>query len=347
MRIHLGHHFYGAGNIGDDFMMAGFLAAAAEFAPDATFTSSVPFDRSSLGRRFPDVEWLDYTDAIRRDCIERCDVWLGIGGSPFQSAQSTWFIDHLLRDAAWCAQHRKPMYFLGVGVQSDEELERTDVIRLLEESSGIWTRDQASSRRLSLRSDAIRVRLGADLAHLYFQSNAPAAAKRGRLTAVINTDFAGWPGQQDFLRAARTLEVSDRVWLAQETRSLAGAEKLLFEEIPEQERSEWRLVDPQAQFQTLNRITADWPSGEWTVTSRHHTAIAAAWAGSKLLILPINAKLRSTAEEMNAGLLSATASKADVETALSQACIPTVPREQAKLAYTACRSFFAEASGKR
>jgi hypothetical protein len=26
-RIHLGHHFYGAGNLGDDFMLAGFLAA--------------------------------------------------------------------------------------------------------------------------------------------------------------------------------------------------------------------------------------------------------------------------------------------------------------------------------
>ena len=26
MRIHLGHHFYGAGNLGDDFMLAGFLA---------------------------------------------------------------------------------------------------------------------------------------------------------------------------------------------------------------------------------------------------------------------------------------------------------------------------------
>ena len=28
-RVHIGHHFYGTGNIGDDLMMAGFLEALA------------------------------------------------------------------------------------------------------------------------------------------------------------------------------------------------------------------------------------------------------------------------------------------------------------------------------
>ena len=35
MRIHLGHHFYGAGNLGDDLMLEGFLRALEEQEPGA------------------------------------------------------------------------------------------------------------------------------------------------------------------------------------------------------------------------------------------------------------------------------------------------------------------------
>ena len=83
MRIHLGHHFYGAGNLGDDFMLAGFLGAMRAIEPDATFTCCVPFPLDPLQRRFPSVNWLAYENTERARSIERCDFWLGVGGSPF------------------------------------------------------------------------------------------------------------------------------------------------------------------------------------------------------------------------------------------------------------------------
>ena len=47
LRLHVGHHFYGAGNLGDDLMLAGLLAAAAErfgLSSAPQFTCCIPFD---------------------------------------------------------------------------------------------------------------------------------------------------------------------------------------------------------------------------------------------------------------------------------------------------------------
>jgi polysaccharide pyruvyl transferase WcaK-like protein len=122
VRIHLGHHFYGAGNLGDDFMLAGFLAALRRHAGGAALTACVPFDREPLQRRFPAVTWLPCDEASRDRAIAGCEVWLGLGGSPLQHAQSRWFLDHLLGETHRCTAARKPMFFLGVGVQSAGEL---------------------------------------------------------------------------------------------------------------------------------------------------------------------------------------------------------------------------------
>ena len=104
MRIHLGHHFYGAGNLGDDLMLAGFLRALEEQEPGAEVTGAVPFDRAALAARFPRITWHGMEREERRACIAACDAWLGLGGSPFQHTQSRWFIDHLAEEAALCRE---------------------------------------------------------------------------------------------------------------------------------------------------------------------------------------------------------------------------------------------------
>src|SRR4051812_30387470 len=103
-------------------MLAGFLAAMRTLAPAATFTCCVPFALKPLQQRFSAIEWLPYDEPTRTRCVSECDVWLGLGGSPFQSALSRWFVDHLVLEASFCEQHGKPMFFLGVGVQTAGEL---------------------------------------------------------------------------------------------------------------------------------------------------------------------------------------------------------------------------------
>jgi polysaccharide pyruvyl transferase WcaK-like protein len=347
VRIHLGHHFYGAGNLGDDFMLAGFLSAMRTLAPDASFTCSVPFALEPLRRRFSGIEWMCSDEAVRARAIAECDVWLGLGGSPFQSAQSRWFIDHLSADAALCARERKPMFFLGVGVQTIGELGASDVQRVCAQSAGIWTRDVASAERLATLASAPSIEAASDLAHLFFREMPPPPAARARLTLVANFDYGTWAGQTACLRVLEKHPATDRVWLAQESRELPGAERALFAALPATDQARWRLVSPEQTGAPLNQVLARWPSGEWLLTARYHAALAAAWAGSRIVVLGINEKLRAAAAELHAPIVSPEVDENSLARALSNAQPAIAPQPSAESAYAACAAFVRSAVAHR
>jgi len=353
VRIHLGHHFYGAGNLGDDFMLAGFLAAMRTLAPGATFTCCVPFPLPPLIQRFPAISWLPCDEATRTHCIAHCDVWLGLGGSPFQSALSRWFLDHLVSEAALCTRHRKPMFYLGVGVQNAAELADPDLQRICAQAAAIWTRDPASAERLAALPSSPPVESASDLAHLFFRESPPPSAVAGRLTLVANFDYGTWPGQAAFLQAtapgALSLSVTQRVWLAQESRDLPGAERALHAALPPVEQSRWELAIPDlapTPAPSLDVALGRWPSGEWLVTARYHAAIAGAWAGSKVSIVSTNEKLRAAALELSCSMLTTDATATTVADALCSAVAPSrdVLTQSADRAHAACAAFVRAAS---
>lgn len=339
MRIHLGHHFYGAGNLGDDFMLAGFLSAMRRLAPGATFTCCVPFDREPLRRRFPEITWLPCEDAARERAVTESDVWLGLGGSPFQSGRSRWFVDHLAGEAAFCERAGRPMFFLGVGVQDAAEIDDPTVRRICGNAVRIWTRDPASAARLQSRGAARSVAAAADLAHLFFRDTPPPPAKAGRVTLVANFDYDAWPGRSACLAAIAGLRPAERVWLAQESRELPGAERALFATLPDSEKAGWRLVSPEQPGAPLPRVLDRWPSGEWLVTARYHATLAGAWAGSKTVVIAINEKLRAAAAELNAPIITPDADQDAVGRALAAIVSLPPPRAQADRAEAACAEF--------
>ncbi len=341
MRIHLGHHFYGAGNLGDDFMLAGFLAALHSLAPAASLSACVPFPLEPLRRRFPGITWRPYDAPNRTAAIAECDVWLGLGGSPFQSAQSRWFIDHLTREADACARAGKPMFFLGIGVQSATELGLEDVRRICSQARGIWTRDAASTARLRALSLPAPVETAADFAHLFFRATPPPPARAGRITLVANFDYASWPGQAACLGALEGLPAADRVWLAQESRDLPGAERDLFATLPPATQARWRLDSPESPGAPLGAVLARWPSGEWLVTSRYHAALAGAWSGSKIVVVATNEKLRAAAAELRLTPLAPDADATAVTQALGNATPANSPLPAADRAFAACAAFVA------
>lgn len=339
MRIHLGHHFYGAGNLGDDFMLAGFLAAMRTFAPGCTFSGAVPFPREPLQARFPEVAWLAHEPAVRADAIAGCDVWLGLGGSPFQHAQSRWFVDHLADEARACAQHRKPMFYLGVGVQAAAELADATVRDLCRQAAAIWTRDQASAERLRQLALPTRIESAADLAHVLFQNTPPPAATAGRVALVANFDFQDWPGRDACQRALTRLGAREHVWLAQESRELPGAERALHAALPAAERARWKLHVPDEPGTPLAHALARWPGSEWLVTARYHAAIVGAWSGSRTVVIATNEKLRGAAVELGLPAIAPHASEDEVWQALQCAVPAAPPRHLAARALAACADF--------
>lgn len=357
MRIHLGHHFYGAGNLGDDFMVAGFLAAMRQLAPEATFTCCVPFPLPPLHRRFPEIKWLPYSDEQRTRAIAACDVWLGLGGSPFQSALSRWFVDHLVREAELCRRFAKPMFYLGVGVQTTTELQVADVRSICHQVEFIWTRDAASATRMATLISPARVRAAADLAHVFFNLHRPPSTHPGRIAVVANFDYADWAGLPALAAGIDHVPALERIWLAQETRDLPGAERALYAALPSEVQARWRLLVPDENSHpatadtgstaALDRVLARWPSAEWLVSSRYHACIAGAWAGSKIVVILTNEKLRAVADELNAVTLAPDADATTIAQVIATAKAPALPVRQAELALSACREFVARVHARR
>ncbi len=340
-------------------MLAGFLSAMRTLARSATFTCCVPFALDPLRRRFPSVTWLPCDEHTRAGCVAECDVWLGLGGSPFQHSLSRWFIDHLLSEAALCQRSGKPMFFLGVGIQTATELANPDVRHICSRASAIWTRDPASAERMATLGSALPVASAADLAHVFFRETPPPPFRPGRLTLVANFDYGAWPGQAALLRAAQLPSAgfapSEYVWLAQESRDLPGAERALHAALSPGDRSRWQLIVPDepaasavpsplasevppdiapsptsgtsthATTGTLKSVFARWPSGEWLVTARFHAALAGAWSGSKIVILSTNEKLRAAARELACPVLAPDADEATALAALQSASAPSSP----------------------
>ena len=328
-------------------MLAGFLAAMRGQVPDATFTSCVPFPLEPLRRRFPTIEWRPYDDAARHHSIATCDVWLGLGGSPFQSGQSRWFIDHLTDEAARCAAAGKPRYFLGIGVQTTTELTVSGVPSLCAGAAGIWTRDAASAARLRGHAGTCPVHAAADLAHVFFAANPPPPAQPGRVTLVANFDYNEWPGQAAALAGVETLGAASRIWLAQESRALPGAERALFAALPAAEQARWQLVSPDHPGDPLTEVLARWPSGAWLLTARYHAALAGGWSGSRVVVLATNEKLRAAARDLGAPCIGPDATLAEVSTALAAAAPVPPPQALAAQAQQACAEFARSAVAHR
>jgi hypothetical protein len=344
-RVHIGHHFYGAGNLGDDFMLAGFLQALGAARSAVALTCCTPHARDPLARRFPGVSWLPADEGTRRACIETCDAWLGLGGTPFQSNVSNWFSEHLKSERRLCAAAGKPMFFLGVGGQDEGAYRNPGLRAAAAQAERIWTRDQATADAL-LPIAPGRVRAAADLAHVFFAACPPPPAANGRFTAVLNADYAGWDGLPSFLAALHSLPARERIWLAQEHRPLPGAERRLLEGLPRVERDRWRLLEADRPGEPLASVLSRWPSGEWLLASRYHATLAGAWAGSKAVVVAINDKLRSAALECGYPAIDSDADPRSLEPALRSSLPPKreALEDRAAAARRACHEF-AEAAG--
>jgi len=295
--VHIGHHFFGAGNAGDDWMMAGFLSAVPASSTQRVgdngllhrFTCCVPYPLGPLRARFPQVEWLPDDEPTRRAAIERCDVWLGLGGSPFQSAVSRWFVDHLAAEAAFCRTADKPMFFLGIGGQDPAAYALPEMTAVLQQAEHLWTRDERTAEAAQTAGAGSRVSAGADLAHLHFRRTQIPAAQIGRFSAVLNVEYATMPAWlPSALGVAGQLGAAEKIWAVQEDRPLPGAERWLFNQLTPAQRAGWQL---------RRAALADWPSGEWLLSSRYHSTLAGAWAGSRGVVIGLNEKLKAAADE--------------------------------------------------
>ncbi len=298
-------------------MLAGFLSEIKPQESNICISCCIPYNLDILRSRFPEVNWYPYTTEARESCINSCDVWLGLGGSPFQSSVSSWFIDHLAEEHRIASKFHKPMAFLGIGSQDDNAFNNSVLTHIMQSSNFISARDFSTYKALlNIRIDHKKIYLGADLSHLFFSRNLAQFAHKGRLTMVLNSDYKSWPNLNSLVSDLSQLRADEQIWLIQESRPLPGSEQDLYQCLSLDVKAKWTPVFAEKTNEPLSNILTKWPTGEWTLTSRYHACLTSLWGGSKTTVLALNGKLKAVASEFGLAALPMDASNDAIITAL-------------------------------
>ncbi len=342
LKIHIGHDFFGAGNLGDDFTLAGFLSACSHFNRSVALTCCSSHPLASLRRRFPEVTWFaaSYEERICR--IRSCDLWLGLGDSPFQSVVGTAILDHIVDDLTICREWNKPAFFLGVGVNDQEALELPQTMEILRDAEHIWTRDHLSAQQLSRRAPENKVTEGADLSNLFLsRSCLRLTSERPGLGFVIHVEN---PQQVDIGTIGRVLlewPSDPLLWLCQEVRRLPCSERSCYSQLDDLVRSRVSLVVPDYDHGSLAEFISHWRRVGTCLSTRYHGALVAAWSGSRVAIFPRSQKLFSLIQDLGCVCVSSLDSAEEIACALRTAKPVEDDRLRAlaMLAEERCRDF--------
>ena len=340
-RVFLGMPFYGAGNIGDDLALAGFLEAWARLGNPADLVAAIPFPTASQARRFPAIEWLAEEPQTRDAAIHGCSAWLGLGGSPFQTDCGPWMLDNLARDTATCRRHGVPMFFLGTGVNDRESLDDPRARDALAHATFLWMRDADCARWTEERVGTDKVGTAADCAHIFLAQ---------AMLGVPEPRHVGWAMAFEDETRCTTKVIEETIdglpewrhdWLVQDVRCLPGGERWRHRQLGDRIRRAARLGVPDYDAATIAHLLAAWPVGEVLVSSRYHALLVGAWRGSRLVAVQRNDKLAAAARSLGCRVLDRVDDAGRLRAAIDSATTADrgILHTQAAAAADACRAF--------
>jgi predicted O-linked N-acetylglucosamine transferase (SPINDLY family)/nitrite reductase/ring-hydroxylating ferredoxin subunit len=340
--------FFGAGNIGDDLMVAGFLAGIGQ-APGVRITCATAYSVASQRRRFPRIEWSAYTAAGRDALIAECDIWLGLGGAVLQRLNDVWLLADQAIQLQECRRLGKPVFFLGCGIDDRDDADKPEIRLLLDSARWIWTRDPLSAGSLQ-RLGFDRLTAGADLAHLALRTVPPPAAAADGKGFLCNFELAG---QFSIERLADLIAATPGrtiPWLVQELRQLPGSELDLLARLPAEAVHRLELRRPDYLMADLAELAGSWgsPGGmpARLFSTRFHGAIIGAWAGASVVVFERQQKIRGIAEALGLQCFAVLPDPGQLADAFERA--QPVPRATleaaAALAQRCCNEFLAQAA---
>ena len=345
-KIHIGHHFFGAGNIGDDLMMAGFLTQVEQYPAKMSLTCAIPHPLASQQIRFPQVQWSAYNKPERERCIRECDVWLGLGDTPFQIDLGPWLLDHLVEEMELCKRHEKPMYFLGVGVNDVPAVHTRQAHDILDYATHVWTRDAMSAELLGNVAGGNKVTTGADLAHLWLRKQVKRSLESKVLGYILNFEQAGMFSSEALAQLLKILPQWEHRWLVQEVRKLPGSERMLYEQLPQGLSRQLVLQVPNYEQASLEQLLTCGGNPQVLVSSRYHALLAGAWRGCKVVPVLRSDKLQGLCLQIGVRGLTRFGDGAEIAEAIAQAQVVSDARlnQLGDLAEQSCLRFFDAAS---
>lgn len=296
LTLHIGFDFWGAGNLGDDLMLAGFQAWLQQRCPDWKISALCAHDIEAMRLRFPGIRWFPADPDSRSEALRQADAWVGLGGGVFQIEVGTWILDQMLADMTAARARGLKTFLVGVGVNNREALLTEQAHRIHELAEAIWLRDGAClDMALSCGFSAEKTRLGADTAHLY--CSATTTPRLREATAFVIHASPADLAESAFLEAGRAGRRRG-AWVCQEYRPIPDSELRLHQTASTEFQSTFPLLRPSyptASVAELHDAVAGWKR---VLSSRFHTSLAAAWGGAELAIFERNDKLRAIREDL-------------------------------------------------
>jgi ADP-heptose:LPS heptosyltransferase/polysaccharide pyruvyl transferase WcaK-like protein len=339
-RVFLGMPFYGAGNIGDDLALAGFLEAWRRLGSPAELSAAIPFPLAPQARRFPDIEWHADAPHVREAAIRDCDIWLALGGSPFQTDTGPWMLDHLARDTVLCRRHDRAMYFLGVGLNDRAALTDPRARDVLANAAHLWIRDADCAAWMAAVAGSERVTAAADLAHVFLEKLPTRSLDPHRLGWALVFEDESQCATKAIEQVVARLSDWTHDWLVQDVRLLPGGERWWHRRLDTAARRSTHLRLPDYAAATTAELLAAWPSGEAVVSSRYHALLLGAWRGSRLVAVTRSEKLAAAATSLGCTVID----RADDAPTMCAAIAAAKPVARgrlsglAALAFDACRA---------
>ncbi len=324
LRIHIGHHFYGAGNVGDDWMLAGFLAAIATVPTKVEITCCAEANLEAMRARFPTIEWAPYSPPERERLISKCTIWLGLGGTPFQFDSSMWMMTHLEEEMRLVTKYAKPAYMLGIGVE-DARAVRADRARaVLSQIRYIWARDKRATVFLHEAGRSTGISTAADLANVFLSQQSWPTAQPSIQALIFHVEKTHQynPGAVAEFAASRSTPLR---WIVQDVRVMNYSERFVFDQLPPSHRARIQLEMPDYGAGTPGDLLRPWHGVEVCLSTRYHGALAAAWSGSRVAVYPRSMKVQGLCEQLDCAAQPSLAQPTDFAAGLTMA--RAVPRE--------------------
>jgi polysaccharide pyruvyl transferase WcaK-like protein len=315
MNIFIGFSFYGAGNIGDDLMLQGFVDGVLDNLGDhCNIFCCISKDRiASQQLRFPAISWVPDIMKERLRLLNISDFWLGVGGTPFQGSSGDW----LLEQIAFDLDHLHPSttaVMLGVGAETEVLRYSNLVSKICNRLNTIFTRD-ISSADILLNGVGVtrsKVKSAGDLAHPALKSLFPGAARRGLFKTGIC--FYQEKCSRDTLRSLRAFvnskgDESRVVFFANETRLVGFERTLYYRMYPRHLLRFWLnndrpvLLIPRYEVSSIEQLVSHFQQFNIVLASRYHALLTAAWAGCHVVALGRSSKITTLAVQLDIPLV--------------------------------------------
>jgi polysaccharide pyruvyl transferase WcaK-like protein len=302
----VGLDFYGAGNIGDDLMVAGFVQALSILNPASTTKvyCNTYWDVESQRIRFPEISWR-HTAGVPKEkvsLLSDVECWAGVGDTPFQLTSGDWCLKDMLSQLE-TIQKFKSRVMVSVGAETEIQPRAKDFARVASVFERISTRDEHSSQILidMVGVPSSLVFTGSDLANISLPNilDERRIEKKFALGLIVAGDTLS---NKDISEVGRFIASQKEPvgFIAGETRMVPYAERGVFAKLT---RLPWSRVRGKASLEvplysqcSLYDLIHPICACETVISTRYHGLLAAAWAGCKVAAISRSSKVAALAD---------------------------------------------------